>query len=213
MNLNESLEVRWFFAQDELLVEELNEWFGDVPLEQDDRVDHYYFDRQRPTLNAKDRGGGAKGPKLEFKYLVGSLGPTCLAPSVLGDLERWTKLSFQLGADTSDRIASFPASVAVKKSRRLRKFEYTAGTARPVSVDKMPSAGCGVELTMLEATRAGQSAQAVTFGFEAFGSSEVVFGALLSTASEVFGERPGLTLSAAQSQNYSRWLIRTFDGE
>jgi hypothetical protein len=212
MNVIESLEVRWFFAQDLLLVEELNEWFGDVPLEAGDRTDHYYFDRQKPSLNAKDRGG-PKGSKLEFKYRTGSLGATCLAPGVQGDLERWTKLSFQLGADTKETLASFSGSVAVKKARRLRKFEYSGGQASPVAADKMPSAGCGVELTSVEATRAGQVVHAVSFGLEAFGSSEVIFGALLSTASALFGERPGLKFTAADSHNYSSWLIRKFAAE
>jgi hypothetical protein len=53
----------------------------------------------------------------------------------------------------------------------------------------------------------------VTFGLEAFGSAELIFPALLGTASELFRERPRLRFSAAHSDSYSSWLIRTFAAE
>ncbi|MFZ5892030.1 MAG: hypothetical protein ACOY0T_13320 [Myxococcota bacterium] len=207
MDWLESLEVRWFFSPDHAVVEELRDWFADVDIEHDDRVDHYYFDPRRADLNAKDRTGGPKGNKLEFKYRVGTLGPTHLAPLVVGDLERWAKLSLKLGADT---IASFPLSVGVNKARRLRKFVYENGASNEVAADQSLTAGCGVELTTIEATRSSQLEQAVTFGLEAFGPTEVVLDALRSTAHVLFRERPNLRLNAEDSASYSGFLVRRF---
>lgn len=205
MDWLESVEVRWFFAPEHPVVEELRQWFGHVEIEHDDRRDHYYFDQRRPDLNAKDRTGGSNPPKLEFKYRVGSLGPTPFAAGVIGDLERWAKLSLQLDNDT---IAAFPLSVSVQKARRLRKFEYSHGEVTEVATDKRIGAGCGVEFTTIEASRHAQVEQAVTFGLEAFGPVALL--TLQASARALFQERPALELGAANSGCYSSWLIKRF---
>ncbi|HET9932503.1 MAG TPA: hypothetical protein VFQ35_17495 [Polyangiaceae bacterium] len=206
MDWLESYEVRWFFAPEHPVVEDLRQWFGDVPIEHDDRKDHYYFDQRRPDLNAKDRTTG-KGSKLEFKYRAGTLGPTHFAPGVVGDLERWVKLSLKLDDDT---IEAFPLSVAVQKARRLRKFEYSHGDVTEVPAEKKVMAGCGVEFTAIAASRHAQVEHAVTLGLEAFGPPEAALAALQSTAHQVFQERPALELGAANACSYSTWLIKTF---
>lgn len=206
MDWLESYEVRWFFTPEHPVVDELRTWFADVPIEHDDRKDHYYFDQRRPDLNAKDRTTGS-GSKLEFKYRAGTLGPTHFAPGVVGDLERWVKLSLKLGDDT---IEAFPLSVAVQKARRLRKFEYSHGEIGEVPADKKVMAGCGAEFTALAASRHAQVEHAVTLGLEAFGPPEAALLALQATAHEVFRERPALELGAANSSAYSSWLIKTF---
>lgn len=207
MHWLESIEVRWFFSPEHPVVEELRQWFGHVAIEHDDRCDHYYFDQRRPDLNAKERTGGPDSAKLEFKYRVGTLGPTYFAPGVVGDLERWTKLSLAIGDDS---IAAFPLSVAVRKARRLRKFEYSHAQLAEIPIDKKIAAGCGAEFTTIEASRHAQVEPAVTFGLEAYGPPEVALGALQSTSRLLFQERPALELGAANSGSYSSWLIKRF---
>lgn len=206
MDWLESYEVRWFFTPEHPVVEDLRQWFGEVPIEHDDRKDHYYFDQRRPDLNAKDRTTG-KSSKLEFKYRAGTLGPTHFAPGVVGDLERWVKLSLCLGDDT---IEAFPLSVAVQKARRLRKFEYSHGEIAEVLAEKKVMAGCNVEFTAIAASRHAQVEQAVTLGLEAFGPPDAALAGLQATAHKVFHERPALELGAANSCSYSTWLIKTF---
>ncbi|MGC4087397.1 MAG: hypothetical protein QM756_05815 [Polyangiaceae bacterium] len=210
MNLLESVEVRWFFAPSRPLVPALTQWFAAVPLEADDRLDHYYFDARRPDLNAKDRSAGSAGAKLEFKYRVGSLGPTYFAPGVQGELERWAKLSLTLAAGSNETIEAFRDSVSVKKQRRLRKFSYDAGSPFEVSIADRPTVGCGFELTCIEAVRGGQRIEAVTVGLESFGAPDSRLAALQATARVVFAERPLLQLASEDSASYSTWLIRSF---
>ena len=207
MDILESLEARWFFAGHDPNIADLNDWFKDVPIENDGRRDFYYFDPQRPDLNAKERTGEGKPPKLEFKYRVGILGSTRFTPSVVGQLERWIKVSVAL---PSAAISSDARCVEVKKKRRLRKFKFEAGTCVEVSAKDRPEAGCGVEFTELTGVRAGGSKQGCSFGLEAFGPPPVSLEGLQNTIRMLAAERPSLRLDAAQSSNYSSWLIGEF---
>jgi hypothetical protein len=207
MDLLESLEVRWFFVSSHPTVAEVRDWFESVPVLHDGRRDFYYFDPHRPDLNAKERTGEDGTPKLEFKYRVGELGSTQLLPGVSGTLERWTKVSVEL---TSRAISSDARCVEVSKERRLRKFEFVAGTCAEVAAKERPQAGCTVECTELTAARAGLVKRACSFGLEAFGPAPVSLGGLEGTLRLLAVERPDLRLEAAQSLSYSGWLTREF---
>ncbi|HKO51247.1 MAG TPA: hypothetical protein VJV79_26240 [Polyangiaceae bacterium] len=205
MEVLQSLEVRWFLEARSLMALELNDWFKEEPLENDgDRKDLYYVDPQRPDLNAKARGG--EQPKLEFKYRLGVLEALSLTPKVVGHVERWNKLSLKVDAE----LSQYPQIIAVSKARRQRKFSFDGQTLTQVNVKANPDAGCGVELTTIQASCGTQSATACSLGFEAFGPRPVSLEALIGTVREVLSARPAMHLLASQSENYSSWLIRHF---
>jgi hypothetical protein len=205
MDVVESLEMRWFLAPERAELAELEQWFAGVAAEQDGRLDHYYVDPRSPELGLKQRCEPGKPAKLELKLRTGALGAVALAPGVLGELERWTKLSLSSGAP---EIAAHPQSIAVSKRRKLRKLSFCAGEAAEVPSSERPDAGCSVELTRIEASRGAGRIVAHTFGLEAFGAESELLGALEASAHRLFAERPGLRLEAASSSGYPSWLSR-----
>ena len=204
MDVVQSLEVRWFFPVESETAALLDAWFKQAPLENDgDRKDFYYVDPERPDLNAKARGG--KQPKLEYKYRVGSIESLRLTPNIEGHVERWTKLSLPVDGGLSQHSTI----IGVSKSRRQRKFSFDGQSVSEVHVTDKPAAGCGVEVTTIQATLGTQTVTACSFGFEAFGA-QLSIEALLGVVRKLSGERSDLHLPASASHNYSSWLIHSF---
>jgi len=202
MEVVQSLEMRWFFPDDDARAAELRDWFGAVSVEGGDRVDRYYIDPHRPDFSLKERTEQGKASKLELKYCVGVLGQTRLVADVVGDLERWTKLSLE----AQESLATKPGIISISKSRRIRKLRYSGAGVDEIAASERPDAGCNVELTHIEATRGNERAVATTFGFEAFGPESDVLDALQGAARRIFAERPGLSLEASTSRSYVSWL-------
>jgi hypothetical protein len=196
--LSESVEMRWFLADDDARVAVLKRWFENVKAESE-RHD-YYAPTARADLGIKVRQEGDHAPKLETKFLVKDEGERALSAGVKGRFERWKKVSMELADFGRSDRASF---VHVAKERQLRKFAFEEGQAKPVSESDRPDVGCGVELTRLSLD--GQKAVVWTVGFEAFGANaDAAFDA---TATKVLAEKPELTLEAKDSKSYPEWLL------
>jgi hypothetical protein len=205
MDILDSLEVRWFLPPDAAAVVALQHWFV-ASQDEGERVDHYLA-IARADLSFKTRLAKGKPAKVETKYLAGSLGVVELAPSMSGDLQRWSKLSLALEDPALQQQGTW---LAVGKTRQLRKFAVTltnAPAAREVSPEEYPPIGCGVELTRLAYALDRTSQVEWTFGFEAFGPAPRLLDVLRASV-EAVSAQPGLpALPAAWTASYAAWLL------
>jgi hypothetical protein len=116
MELLESLEARWFMTRVQSAAE-LQKWFASTP-DEGERTDHYLITNCN-DLSFKARLEAGKPAKVEMKHLVGSLGVLELAPLMVGELQRWTKLSLAIN---DPKLKQHGGWLEVKKTRYLRKF-------------------------------------------------------------------------------------------
>ena len=201
MDILDSLEARWFLADDHSTAQAACAWFEGVSSE-GTRVDHYLF-TGRDDLGFKARRAENQPVKVETKYLLGSLGAVQLATGVVGKLERWRKLSLALD---DSRLQNQGAWLALDKDRRLRKFAFDEGQAAEVPMSARLDAGCGVELTRLRWRNGDSDAMKWTLGLEAFGPPDRLLEVMLATCRAAFAQAPTLALAAAQSESYPSWL-------
>jgi len=203
LDILDSLEVRWFLAEDHPTAVAARDWFASIASE-GRRVDHYLL-TERDDLGFKARVVENQPAKVETKYLLGSLGGVHLARGVVGDLERWRKLSLALEDAGLQRHGSW---LAIEKDRRLRKFAFDNGSVSEVPVSSRPDAGCGIELTQLRFRPGDGAAAAVacTLGLEAFGPEATLLDGLQATCRIVFGAGSKLVLDGECSMSYPQWL-------
>ncbi|WP_437277065.1 hypothetical protein WME90_38350 [Sorangium sp. So ce375] len=198
MDILESIEVRWFLPAEDARAARLGSWFSRA-FSEPPRKDRYRRLR-RADLGIKKRGGGPKS--LEIKLRVCAFGSVHLSPTVLGELERWTKLC----------VASTDADdgewMTVTKERRVRVFGVVGGRAVEVTDGERPGAGCAVELTRVAlADGEGEAAPAAwSLGLEAFGPPTILLEALYAVGRAVFVEMPDLRLTSGESKGYPAWL-------
>src|SRR5262245_40981895 len=119
MEVQDSLEIRWFVPPGDSANKALESWFRSSQAE-GRRCDHYLATGRR-DLSFKTRIENAKPPKVETKYLVGSLGTVEVATHISGELQRWTKLSLV----SNDLTEKGRAWLEVEKTRQLRKYAVT----------------------------------------------------------------------------------------
>lgn len=201
MNISESIEVRWFLPADDARAQRLTSWFSRASSEAP-RVDRY-LRVQRADLGVKQRGGSA-ATSLETKFRVCAFGPVHLSATILGELERWTKLCHgSTDADDGGR-----GWTTLRKERRVRVFGLVGGRAVEVTDGRHPGAGCAVELTRVDLVdRNGKATPAAwTLGLEAFGPAETLLEALYGVGRAAFAEQPDLRLEVADSKGYPAWL-------
>jgi hypothetical protein len=201
MEIVDSLEVRWFLANDHPARQAASSWFDAIASE-GARTDHYLL-TGRDDLGFKARLVEKQPAKVETKYLLGSLGAVQLATSVVGKLERWRKLSLALDDPKLDSQGTW---LALNKDRQLRKFAFDDGRGTEVPVSSRPDAGCGVELTRLLWKRGDFDTTEWSLGLEAFGPPDRLLEVMLATCRVAFAQLPTLALAAAHSDSYPGWL-------
>ncbi|WP_147450495.1 hypothetical protein [Corallococcus carmarthensis] len=203
MEILNSLEVRWFFDSNHPAASVTRDWFGSISTE-GRRVD-YYLATDRGDIGFKARVVEGQPVKVETKYLLGSLGAVHLSNGVVGNLERWRKLSLTLEDSLLMRDGIW---LAVEKERRLRKFAFEDGTTREVLNTARPVAGCGVELTRLHCRSSEQAApiEGWTLGLEAFGPEATLLEILQGACREAFASCPQIALGKACSASYPEWV-------
>lgn len=200
MDIVESAEVRWFLeGQPE--AGRVRRWFGDQSSE-GERVD-WYLSSGRPDLGFKARLVKGAPAKVETKYLLGAIGAVELAPGIVGNLERWQKLSLELDDPELRRRGRW---IEVRKDRILLKFVWEAGKLSPLpSRDTRVTAGAGFELTTVWGD---PKVSGYSIGVEAFGPSNQLLRIVQETCSVVFADSQGLTLPEALSMSYPAWLAK-----
>ncbi|WP_437732353.1 hypothetical protein [Sorangium sp. So ce1335] len=201
MIVEESIEVRWFLPADDARAQRLTSWFSRASSEP--RRTDRYLRLQRADLGVKARGGSG-ATSLETKFRVCAFGPVHFSPTILGELERWTKVSHgSTDADDGGR-----GWTSLRKERRVRVFELAGGRVAEVTDGTRLGAGCAVELTRVDLVEGGGNATpaAWTLGLEAFGPPETLLEALYGVGRAVFAEQPDLGLEAAASKGYPAWL-------
>ncbi|MBU8900929.1 hypothetical protein KRR26_35565 [Corallococcus sp. M34] len=203
MEIVDSLEVRWFFDGSHPAASVVRDWFGSSSMEER-RVD-YYLATNRGDIGFKARVVERQPVKVETKYLLGSLGAVHLSTGVVGNLERWRKLSLALDDSLLKRDGVW---LAIQKERRLRKFAFEDGTTREVLKSARPVAGCGVELTRICCQLSEQSSpiDGWTLGLEAFGPESTLLAALQGGAREAFAVCPQIALGKECSASYPEWV-------
>lgn len=201
MIVGDSIEVRWFLPAADARAERLTSWFSRASSEPP-RTDRY-LRLQRADLGVKERGGSG-ATSLETKFRVCAFGPVHFSPTILGELERWTKVSHGC-ADAGDGGRGW---TILGKERRVRVFGLGGGRVVEATDREHPRAGCAVELTRVDLVdgSGGAAPAAWTLGLEAFGPPETLLEALYGAGRAVFAEQPDLRLEAAASKGYPAWL-------
>ncbi|WP_437673393.1 hypothetical protein [Sorangium sp. So ce131] len=200
MKFWESIEVRWFLPAEDARVRRLTSWFSRVPAEEP-RIDRYVR-TQRADLGLKVRGG-RETTSLETKFRSCAFGPVHFAPTILGELERWTKLCVA-SSDADDEGRGW---LTLRKERRLRMFGLERGRPVEAKGEGRFRAGCTVELTRVELVGGDAAPAAWTLGLEAFGPPETLLEALYAVGRGVFAEQPDLRLEGSESMGYPAWLV------
>ncbi len=202
MDILDSVEVRWFLAEDAPGLAAARAWFARVSPEPR-RTDEYLL-TGRGDVGFKARRIDGDPVKLETKYRLEELGPLSVGRGVVGHAERWRKLS--LSAE-DPKLRAQGAWRALEKKRWLCRYAFEGGAVREVAGKERLPVGCGLELTELRwQSQAGEPRVDWTLALEAFGEgaqlSEVIQAAYRA-ASEA-----GLTveLGPELSQSYPAWL-------
>jgi len=213
MEILSSIEVRWFIGHDDPTAKAATQWFEGTPVEGSRENRYLVTGREDIAFKAPVEEG--KPTKVETKYLLGSLRETQLHGAVVGDIERWRKLSLDLVDPTLERDGIW---ARVSKARRLRKYRYGDGIVSQISDVKnnRPDIGCGLELTELDyqipfSHGSGERCQgrALTLGLEAFGPKHILIDLLLRVCEVAFASAPdSLCLASKSSSSYPRWLDR-----
>jgi hypothetical protein len=208
MDVLSSIEVRWFLDVTGPTAAAARAVFADVPAggKREDR----YLLTCRDDISVKARIEEGAPAKVETKYLLGSLGPMRLHENLVGNVERWRKLSLTLH---DNAVANDGSWVTIAKNRRLRKLAYDGTTLVPVDAKSSPPAGCAIELTELEYELRGKTRQALTVGLDVFSpnldDARVVLDILTRACACAFDSRAALCLDAGSSESYPHWLART----
>jgi hypothetical protein len=198
MDIFDSVEVRWFIDDDDLARAATAIFAGAPP---EGRREDRYLVTGRNDIGVKARVEVGKPAKLETKYLLESLGATRLHDRFTGVVERWRKLSLEMADPTLEKNGMW---VRVKKSRQLRRFEWTGDGVRPALAGRF-AAGCLVELTALEVDIEKRHERSLTLGFEAFGPENLLVEILSRTATAALDTAP-FALDAKSSASYPSWL-------
>jgi hypothetical protein len=200
MEIRSSVEVRWFLEDTKSTeATAARAWFADVKA-QKPREDRYLI-TGRDDLGFKARVDEGGSLKLETKYLLGSLGPALLHERIVGNVERWRKLSLAATDPTLEKDGEW---FRVSKTRRMRKYACEGRGVQTVDASANPAAGALVELTEL----GYDGREALTIAVDAFGSDEQVLDVLLRVCAVAFESADGLRLGFDRSASYPRWLAR-----
>jgi hypothetical protein len=204
LDISSSIEVRWFL--DDASGTEATAakaWFAGVS-PQRTREDRYLL-TGRDDIGFKARVEGDNPAKLETKYLLGSLGPAMLHERIVGNVERWRKLSLEAHDPALEKSGEW---IRVAKTRRLRKFACEGRVVRQVDAMSRLDVGCAVEVTELEYDAAAGPGQAMTIGLDAFGPTESLLDVLLRVCETALASVADLRLGFDRSESYPRWLAR-----
>lgn len=200
MDIVESAEVRWFL-EGQPDAGRVRRWFGDASSE-GERVD-WYLSSGRPDLGFKARLVKGAPAKVETKYLLGSIGAVELSPGVVGNVERWQKLSLELDDPELRRRGRW---MEVRKDRIVLKFAWENGVLSPIpSRDTRVPAGAGFELTTVWGD---PKVSGYSIGVGAFGPSNQLLRIVQETCARVFAEARDLSLPEALSLSYPAWLAK-----
>jgi hypothetical protein len=208
MEIAGTIEARWFLDDiDGPVAAAARRWFDGVA-DEGKREDRYLL-LARDDVGFKARIEEGRPTRIETKLRLGSLGPSELYGSVVGNVEQWEKLSLEANDAALERDGRW---IRLAKRRQLRR--YRVDHHRVVAVadtTERLAAGCAVELTELAWTTGVGFApgRSITIGLEAFGPETERLDVLLRTCAAAFASAPpDLRLEAASSESYPSWLRR-----
>ncbi|MBD2044004.1 hypothetical protein [Microcoleus sp. FACHB-672] len=200
-------ELRWFYQG--ILPNEMIKWFqsggaGEELKAPEEREDLYLYAAGYEYLNIKLRE-----ERLEVKWRQAELGELSFRNAGKGKAEKWLK--WICGSPPAQSlIATIPIEtrewVRVKKSRTQRQFQVLSDESIiSVPVDADINQGCTVELTQLIVK--GEAWWSLAF--EAFGEDENLIATLHKVVEWVAKSYSGLSVQAASSSGYPKWLSMT----
>jgi hypothetical protein len=199
-DMHTTAEVRWF--REGRAPAHVEAWFsggGREPTVLPVRVDHYLRLVDSEHLGIKLREG-----RLEVKRRSRSLPVTRFSAPVAGVMELWRKWGVPL-AGGPPQVSGDPGAswIEVEKERALCRYRLMEDRRMvATATDWYPEQGCDLELTAVRV----RGREWWTLAFEAFGPADSVGENLLNVAELVFGAGEPLTLDAADSYGYPRWL-------
>ncbi len=191
MDLIDSLEVRWFLADDDPRVEALSARFAVIDVLRDEPREDRYRRTGRDDLGVKVRGASGRQPKLETKTRTAALGTVTLVDGVVGVVERWRKEGERVDAERATREGEWVLT-------RKRRSRLVLGFA-----DDDEGGVCAAEWARVEV----EAATWWTFGVEATGEGAGVYDAMRRVCEEVIAEG-AVTLGPESSMGYPAWIER-----
>jgi len=215
-----SIEARWFYADGSAAARALEAWFfgawpiaagGDVPPpawqgRAGGEPDRYLVVAGAGDMNIKWREG-----LLQVKGRVAVPGTQLFGGVHAGRVEHWVKWSSAgLPSAWRDLFGGEPLTVAVAKSRAMRKFALSTFTneAREVAAEAPIDRGVAAEITRLEFDGAGY----VSLGFEAFPDDAAMADGFHAALDACLGSLTAMRLEAGDSDSYASWLSRRVGG-
>lgn len=199
MDILETLEVRWFLADDAPLDDALRRFDGASV--QARRTDLYWL-TGRDDLGIKVRETPQGATLFETKYRAGSLGGLILADGLEGALERWNKISVRSEELPADRRGW----IAVTKERRMLRFALDHDRVVEAPAGELVPAACNVELTRLSYRQDDRQRFAWTLGLETSAPASEALGLLRSVGAALFGGGATGYLAGSLSFGYPAWL-------
>lgn len=214
-------EIRWYLQGG--LPAEARAWFGvgDLGRQEATRTDQYLALPGCETTGVKIREG-----RLEVKALVASGGTGRYPNGVTGSRETWVKWSCEAADRETLRHLITDSDddwIFVRKSRFLRRFEWSRGGLEEVDAAQAPPIpGCHIELTTIRAVVGKQGRGPIPGGawdraapwwslsLEAFGEPGSLLEDVDRAAGDFFREPPPIDLVEGCSYSYPTWLARLY---
>lgn len=197
-----TVEARWFYPGS--IPGDVLAWYhyGErAPEAQPMRIDYYLRLTDHDDLGIKLREG-----RIEIKQRAEQYGVECLHARVHGLVEGWRKWSFgvnDMGGGLSDLTGPRPAWIAIRKARRLRRYQVTdAGDVIATATAEMTPQGCHIELAELII----RNEPWWSLAFETFGPAAALHATFTHVAQHVLHGDAVPSLDAEHSYGYAQWM-------
>ncbi len=202
-----TIETRWFYPGP--IPPDVLAWYhyGErAPEAQPARIDCYLRLTDHDDLGIKLREG-----RIEIKQRAGQYGVEHLHERVCGLVEGWRKWSFgvnDVGNGLNDLAGPRPAWIAVRKARRLRRYQVTeTGDAIAIAGTEIALQGCNIELAELGIH--GETWWSLAF--ETFGPEDALHATFMCVTKHALRGAAVPHLDAAHSYGYAQWMKTAFE--
>lgn len=197
-----TVETRWFYPGS--IPPDVLAWYhyGErAPEAQPTRIDYYLRLTDHDDLGIKLREG-----RIEIKQRVEQYGVEQLHERVCGWVEGWHKWSFgvnDMGNGLNDLAGPQPAWIAVRKARRLRRYQVTeTGDVIAIAGAELAAQGCTIELAEL----AVHGEIWWSLAFETFGPEDALHATFTRVTQHTLRGVNVPSLDTDYSYGYAQWL-------
>ena len=197
-----TVETRWFYPG--VIPSDVLAWYhyGErAPEAQPTRIDYYLCLPDHDGLGIKLREG-----RIEIKQRAKQYGAQQLHANVQGLVEGWHKWSFGVndpGNGLGDLAGPYSAWIAVRKTRRLRRYRVTdAGEVVAIAGADIAPQGCNIELAEVVL----HNEIWWSLAFETFGPEVDLHATFTRVTQHVLHSDAVPHLDVEHSRGYAQWV-------